>query len=187
VAAEAAAATQAGGDNAIAGSSAAAGGITAAGSSAAAGGGGAARKKRRVSGFLQQTTGASQPQPVPQQHEEMRPYVRFTAVALQEIGSFRKLPVMPMYDESNNANNPLLWWKTHASQFPQLAKLARRVLCVPATSAPSERIFSIAGLIARQKRNRLAPETVALLVHLRNAWPPAAAWRKVHPEKPEED
>ena len=57
----------------------------------------------------------------------------------------------------------------------------------PQRFSKQERIFSIAGLIARQKRNRLAPETVALLVHLRNAWPPAAAWRKVHPEKPEED
>ena len=57
----------------------------------------------------------------------------------------------------------------------------------PQRFSKQERIFYIAGLIARQKRNRLAPETVALLVHLRNAWPPAAAWRKVHPEKPEED
>ena len=69
--------------------------------------------------------------------------------------------------------NPLLWWKTHAARFPQLAKLARRVLCTPATSAPSERIFSVPGLIATKIRNRLASENVALLVF---AWRVATGW-----------
>ena len=151
-------------------------------SSAVAGGGGAARKRRRISGFLDQSVG--EPMLVPEQHQEMPARSRFTAVALQEIGSFRKLPTLPPKDANKKHTNPLLWWKTHATEFPQLAKLARRVLCIPATSAPSERIFSVAGQVATQKRNRLAPDTVALLVYLRNAWPPAEAWRKKHPAEP---
>lgn len=161
---------------------AAAAGTVAGGESA--GGGGRARKKRCISGFMSQSTSAPPPQQPPAQHQQMSANGRFTAVALQEIGAFKLKNRLPI-DVDGPASNPLLWWKMHAADFPQLAKLARRVLCIPATSAPSERIFSVAGQIATQKRNRLASENVALLVYLRNAWPPAAAWRKVHPDNPE--
>jgi shikimate kinase len=48
--------------------------------------------------------------------------------------------------------------------------LARRILCIPATSAPSERVFSVAGQVVTAKRNRLHCASVALLVWLRAAW-----------------
>ena len=37
-------------------------------------------------------------------------------------------------------------------------------LCIPATSAPSERLWSIASIILTKERNRLDSETVAPLV-----------------------
>jgi hypothetical protein len=47
------------------------------------------------------------------------------------------------------------------------------------------RIFSVAGQIATHRRNRLKSDTLAnrMLVYSRNAWPPAEAWRKEHPEE----
>ena len=65
--------------------------------------------------------------------------------------------------------NPLDWWKKWGSKFPNLAQLARRYLAMPATSAPVERLFSVAGLVATAKRNRLDPETVSLLVFVHEA------------------
>ncbi|KAJ8332677.1 hypothetical protein SKAU_G00424660 [Synaphobranchus kaupii] len=38
--------------------------------------------------------------------------------------------------------NPLIWWKTDEKRFPIMAKLARKYLCVCATSTASERLFT---------------------------------------------
>ena len=54
--------------------------------------------------------------------------------------------------------------------FPLLSKLARKILCIPATSAPSERTFSTAGNIATAKRNRIAPELLEQIVFLNESW-----------------
>ena len=62
--------------------------------------------------------------------------------------------------------NPLLWWKNNCIYFPLLAVLARKYLCIPATSVPSERIFSKGGIIVNLLRNRLKPQHVNNLMFL---------------------
>ncbi|CAN0493112.1 unnamed protein product [Scytosiphon promiscuus] len=49
---------------------------------------------------------------------------------------------------------------------PHLAKLARKYLAVQASSAASERLFSQAGLVLTDKRNRMSGETAANVVFL---------------------
>ncbi|KAL4008530.1 hypothetical protein ACER0C_002382 [Sarotherodon galilaeus] len=48
-------------------------------------------------------------------------------------------------------NDPLTWWKNNATRFPTLANLAKSYLAVPATSTPSEGLFSVAGNIVTKK------------------------------------
>jgi len=43
-------------------------------------------------------------------------------------------------------SDPLIWWKREANNFPALAVLARKYLCIVGTSVPSERLFSKGGL-----------------------------------------
>ena len=51
----------------------------------------------------------------------------------------------------NREESPLVWWKSNQHRFPQVAQIARRYLCVPATSTTAERVFSTAGLtVTRQ-------------------------------------
>ncbi|KAI9909614.1 hypothetical protein PsorP6_014455 [Peronosclerospora sorghi] len=55
-------------------------------------------------------------------------------------------------------------------ELPRLAKLAKKVLCIPATSTPSERMFSSAGLTVTKKRNNLEGGKVATLCFLNGSW-----------------
>ena len=61
------------------------------------------------------------------------------------------------------------WWKRQTETFQKLSLLARGILSVPATSAPSERVFSIAGLVVQAKRSSLAPENVNEIIFVHNS------------------
>ncbi|XP_060759497.1 E3 SUMO-protein ligase ZBED1-like [Neoarius graeffei] len=63
-------------------------------------------------------------------------------------------------------DDPLKWWSENEGRFPTLSKIAKNFLCIPATSTPSERIFSAAGNICSQKRASLSPSHVEMLTFL---------------------
>jgi len=56
----------------------------------------------------------------------------------------------------------------HADEFPNLSKMARDYLAIPATSAPAERIFSSAADVITPDRASLAPETVRAIMCLKH-------------------
>jgi hypothetical protein len=59
-----------------------------------------------------------------------------------------------------------MWWQANQSKYPLTAKVAREMLCVPATSVPSERLFSKAGDVITKKRNSLAVGKAEKLIFL---------------------
>jgi hypothetical protein len=58
--------------------------------------------------------------------------------------------------DKSAAAGPLDWWREHAAQVAPLDMIARWVLCIPATSAESERTFSLSGRIVSPLRTRLS-------------------------------
>lgn len=60
----------------------------------------------------------------------------------------------------------LAFWKEKTTAMPLLSKLAQKVLCIPATSTPSERVFSIAGLTITHKRSQLSPHNVNKIIFI---------------------
>ena len=58
----------------------------------------------------------------------------------------------------------LKWWKLKCCQFPILSRIAKDLLSVPASSVPSENIFSRSGRVVSPARCRLAPETIEALM-----------------------
>ena len=61
----------------------------------------------------------------------------------QEVETFFNQKAVP------RATNPLQWWKNNCMSFPMMAKIAQSLLCTPATSTPSQRVFSKAGLVTK--------------------------------------
>ncbi|KAJ8333570.1 hypothetical protein SKAU_G00415780 [Synaphobranchus kaupii] len=61
---------------------------------------------------------------------------------------------------------PQEWWSTHEGAHSEMARLARKYLAAPATSVPSERLFSVSGHVVQKKRASLLSENVNRLVCL---------------------
>ncbi|KAK3910825.1 Zinc finger BED domain-containing protein 4 [Frankliniella fusca] len=70
--------------------------------------------------------------------------------------------------------HPLLYWERMTSTFPVLSPIALRYAVIPATSVPSERLFSEAGQTASERRSRLKPDHLQALMFLANV--AAAEW-----------
>jgi hypothetical protein len=82
-------------------------------------------------------------------------------LAEAEVQQYRECPPVPL------DVNPLQWWKENETKFPRLARVVKKYLCIPATSVPSERVFSTAGDILSAQRSRLKPKHVDTLIFLK--------------------
>lgn len=58
------------------------------------------------------------------------------------------------------------WWLNHKSVLHPLSEVALKYAMIPATSVPSERIFSKTGQIMSARRNRLLPDNLDTLIFL---------------------
>ena len=106
-----------------------------------------------------------------QQHITNRGAVTTSAEARarSELSLYLREPILPMTHEDGTFTNPLDWWRVNATRFPLVAKLAMQILAIPATSAPAERVFSLAGITIANDRARLLPENANELLFLREA------------------
>ena len=68
--------------------------------------------------------------------------------------------------DANREENPTIWWKNYSTQLPLLSTMARKYLCIPGTSVPSERAFNTAGNVVNAKRSCLLPENTNILTFL---------------------
>ncbi|KAG7370145.1 hAT family C-terminal dimerization domain containing protein [Nitzschia inconspicua] len=60
--------------------------------------------------------------------------------------SFSPMPYRKLLPSGNKvSNDPLKWWEEKAAYLPIMSSLAKAYLSIQATSAPSERVFSVAS------------------------------------------
>ncbi|CAH1111517.1 unnamed protein product [Psylliodes chrysocephalus] len=57
----------------------------------------------------------------------------------------------------DRSRDPYIWWSVNSKHYPYLTKFAKVYLSAPCSSVYSERLFSEAGLVNKNKRNRLLP------------------------------
>ena len=62
--------------------------------------------------------------------------------------------------------NILIWWKEHEKIFPNLAKLAKKFLCITATSGKTESFFSLMGMAIKAKRSTLSPTKAEMIMFI---------------------
>lgn len=74
---------------------------------------------------------------------------------------------LALCDEDIECTNAFSFWSMHRSRLGKIFPLAMRVLSVPASSAPIERVFSHGGIIMRPHRSRLGDKTLGKLVFLK--------------------
>ena len=89
---------------------------------------------------------------------------------------------MRLFEATDSPGRPcdiLQWWKMFEPNFPMLAKLARMIFAIPASSAKSERTFSKAGRMVTSLRGNLAPDKVEELTIV-NENGEKATWFKEH-------
>lgn len=70
-------------------------------------------------------------------------------------------------DKTELSQNPLDFWKANRTIYPILARVARKIHCIPATSAAVERQFSSAGFVLNERRTCLDPEQLDNILCIR--------------------
>uniref|UniRef100_UPI00358DF1F0 zinc finger BED domain-containing protein 4-like n=1 Tax=Myxine glutinosa TaxID=7769 RepID=UPI00358DF1F0 len=79
----------------------------------------------------------------------------------EEIECYLREPVV-----NRRSGDPLEWWKQNSVRYKALSPMARRYLCAPPSSVPSERVFSTVGNIYDDKRSFFGGENTEKLCFL---------------------
>ncbi len=85
-------------------------------------------------------------------HQTLGNYINFILPKKKEIDDF----------------DLLQWWNLHSMDFPILSKMAKDYLTIQSSSVPSENLFSGAGNVITDSRNRLSSDTAQCLVCLKS-------------------
>lgn len=80
-----------------------------------------------------------------------------------EIQHYLNLPELPALEEYDS----FAWWATNKAQYPILHKIAMKYLSIPATSVPSERLFSDANNLITPQRTQLDSSIVNKIMFLK--------------------
>lgn len=94
---------------------------------------------------------------------------------------------LTMSDVPSSTVNVLAWWKGHAKEFPLLARAARKYLCIQASSASCERVFSTGGATVTYKRTKLDVENVHMLVYCKDNLPKIKISTRIYQDEEEEE
>jgi hypothetical protein len=66
----------------------------------------------------------------------------------------------------NLLEDPIQFWKTHNSLLGPLSDVALKYACIPALSVSSEIMFSRAGKVEIQRKNKLSPKDIDTMIFL---------------------
>lgn len=74
----------------------------------------------------------------------------------RKVSSSNELDIYLTQPTSAPHENPIRWWQYHQFEYPNLSRMARDYLAIPASSTSSERAFSSAKHLVTDTRTRLS-------------------------------
>ncbi|CAH0730570.1 unnamed protein product, partial [Brenthis ino] len=77
------------------------------------------------------------------------------------LREYKKEKRLPLHED------PLMWWNGNAHKYNNILPIVRQYLSAPPSSVASEQLFSGAGLIYEEHRNRLKGEKAAKLLFIK--------------------
>lgn len=98
------------------------------------------------------------------------------AVKVSELDVYLSEPLV-------ESSSSLSYWKS-ATRFPQLQRLSRKLLAVPATSGGFDRLYPMAACIVRARRNHLPPHTTERLLLYKNSFKAKVVKKSIGVSKP---
>ncbi len=107
---------------------------------------------------------------VPHDPADDLPLANLVVPGCEELDAYFGLPTAAHVTKSGEEFDVLEWWKTHSHIFPNLSKMARQYLAMPASSAGVERLSSAAGRMHSSFRKNTKEDTLEMqLVVYQNA------------------
>lgn len=88
-----------------------------------------------------------------EEDEDLPPALSTNEIIIKELHTYSTLRVT-VFENSC----PLNFYKLHEDRLPNMARIAKMLFCITASSVPSECLFSSAGQLISEKRTRLQPE-----------------------------
>ena len=82
-------------------------------------------------------------------------------LGLSELTVYLNSDNVVTYDDDFDILN---WWHEHKLTFPVLCTMAKDIMSVPVSTTSSESCFSLTGRIIEERRRRLGPDTVEMLI-----------------------
>ena len=135
-----------------------------------------ARLEAELIDFVQNSNDESSDDSGNGSNDKMGPAVKYSDAML-------KMSLVNYFEfcENNSAKfcgddfDVLQWWKLRGCSFSGISIMAKALLCIPATSIPSERAFSSSGFLFNQRRRQMSEEMLEHLVFIRENCADASA------------
>lgn len=89
------------------------------------------------------------------------------ATIIEELYNYRSLIGKYISKNKTKTLSCLTFWQTYEFTLPYLFTLAKRYVCTPATSVPSEAAFSVSSYVARKERSRLSVQNLESTMFLK--------------------
>lgn len=89
--------------------------------------------------------------------------------ARREMETYLQFNIANLKSQNDDRDDLLHFWREQENLLPNLSILAKKILCIPASSAAVERTFSSAGVVVSQRRTSIKPSLVNDIILIRSA------------------